>query len=100
MILGLNILIIACSLLGIIVCVKGVKTKNIIYRGGVYFFTILLIERVYSLIVPIYIQNLIDQGVDNPGLWVRNSAIPPLLFIAIALIILITFFIRGLNKKV
>lgn len=98
MILGLNILIIVCSLLGIIVCVQGMKTKNILYKGGFYFFVLFFIERVYSLIVPIYIQRIIDQGVDNPGLWVRNSIIPPLLFIATALIILITFLIRGINK--
>lgn len=95
----LNILIITFYILGIIVCALGMKTKNILYKGGFYFFVLLLIENMYSLFVPYYIQKRIDQGVDNPGLLVRNSSIPPLIIIALAQIILITFLIKGLNKN-
>jgi len=95
----LNFLIMVCSLIGIIVCVLGMKTKNILYKGGLFFFILLLIEKLYSLIVPIYIQRFIARGIDNPGLWVRNLAIPPLLLMAIAVIILLVFLFRGLRKN-
>ena len=99
MLLGLWILIIACSLIGIVVCVMGMKTKNILYRGGFYFFLLLFIERMYSLIVPRYILRLINQGIDNPGLWVNYSKIPPLIFTTIALVIFITFLFKGLKEN-
>lgn len=97
--LVLNILIIICSFVGIIVCVKGIK-KNILYRGGLYFFILLIIEKLYSLIVPIIIQRLVVQGIDNPGLWIKNLTIPPLLLMAIAVIILVIFLIRGLREYI
>ncbi|MGF7142012.1 hypothetical protein HNQ56_000422 [Anaerotaenia torta] len=97
--LVLNILIIICSVIGIIVCAKGIK-KNILYRGGLYFFILLLIEKLYSLIVPIFIEKLIAHGIDNPGLWIRNLTIPPLLIMAIAIIILVIFLIRGLRENI
>lgn len=99
MLLGLWVLIIACSLIGIVVCVTGMKTKNILYKGGFYFFLFLFIERMYSLIVPRIIQSLIEQGIDNPGLWVYYSSIPPLIFTAIALVIFIIFLFKGLNES-
>lgn len=99
MLLVLNILIIICSLTGIILCVLGMKTKNILYKGGLFFFILLLIEKLYSLIVPIFIQRLLVHGVDNPGLWVRNLSIPPLLLMAIAVIILLLFLFRGLREN-
>lgn len=99
LILVLRILIIVCSLIGIVLCVKGMKTKNILYRGGFYFFLLLFIEKMYSLITPIYIQRLIDQGVESPGLLVRNSSIPPLIFTSSALVIFIIFLIKGLNEN-
>lgn len=95
----LNILIITFYILGIIVCALGMKTKNIIYKGGLFFIVLMLIEKMYSLFVPNYIMRRIDQGVDNPGLLVRNLSIPPLIIISIALIILIVFLIKGLNKN-
>jgi len=99
MLLVLNVLIIACSLMGIIVCAKGMKTGNILYRGGFYFFIFLFVEKMYSLIVPSYVQRLIDKGIDNPGLLVRNSTIPPLLFTAVALIMFLIYCIKGFYKN-
>jgi len=99
LLLGLKVLIIAFLLIGIIVCVKGMKTKNVLYKGGFYFFLLLFIEKVYSLIVPTFINRLIDQGIDNPGLWVRNSTIPPLIFTIVALVIFIIFLFKGLNDN-
>jgi len=95
----LNFLIIICSLIGIIVCALGMKTKNILYKGGLFFFILLLIEKLYSLIVPIFIQRIIVYGVDNPGLWVRNLSIPPLLLMATAVIILLVFLFKGLREN-
>jgi hypothetical protein len=97
--LGLNILIIACSLIGIVVCAMGTKTKNILYKGGVYFFLLFFIERIYSLIVPIFISRLIEQGIDKPGLLVRNSTILPLILMAVALVIFIIYLFKGLNES-
>lgn len=99
MLFVLNILIVVCSLIGIIVCAMGMKTKNILYKGGLFFFILFLIEKLYSLIIPIFIQRLIVHGIDNPGLWVRNLSIPPLLLMAIAVIILVIFLIRGLREN-
>lgn len=99
MLVGLNILIIACSLIGIVVCAMGMKTKNILYKGGFYFFLLFFIERIYSIIVPRFITRLIEQGVDNPGVLVRNSTIPPLIFTSVALIIFIICLFKGLNKS-
>lgn len=100
MLLGINILIIVCSLIGIIVCVKGMKTENVLYKGGFYFFVLFFIERIYSLIAPKFIKRLIDQGVDNPGLLVRNSTIPSLILTTIAIVIFIIFLFKGLNEKI
>ena len=99
MLLGLRVLIIVCPLVGIVICAKGMKTKNILYKGGFYFFLLLFIEKVYSLIVPSYIQRLIDQGIDNPGILVRNSTIPSLIFTAIALVVFLIYLFKGLNKS-
>ncbi len=99
MLLGLWVLIIACSLIGIVVCTMGMKTKNVLYRGGFYFFILLLIERVYSLIAPKIIQRLIEQGVDNPGLWVYYSGIPSLIFTSLGLVIFIIFLFKGLKQS-
>jgi len=99
MLVGLKILIIACSLIGIVVCAMGMKTKDILYKGGFYFFLLFFIERIYSIIVPRFITRLIEQGVDNPGVLVRNSTIPPLILISVALIIFIICLFKGLNKS-
>lgn len=99
LIIGLNILIIACSLIGVVVCAMSMKTKNILYKGGFYFFLLFFIERIYSLIVPRFISRLIEQGIDNPGLLVRNSTIPPLIFMAVALVIFIIYLFKGLNES-
>ena len=96
--LGLNILIIACSLIGIVVCAMGTKTKNILYKGGVYFFLIFYREDIF-LIVPIFISRLIEQGIDKPGLLVRNSTILPLILMAVALVIFIIYLFKGLNES-
>lgn len=97
--LFLNFLIMVCSLIGIIVCALGMKTKNILYKGGLFFFILLLIEKLYSLITPVFIQRIIGHGVDNPGLWVRNLSIPPLLLMATAIIILLVFLFKGLREN-
>ena len=99
MILGLRVLILVCSLIGIVVCRKGMKTKNILYRGSFYFFLLLLIEKVYSLIMPSYIEKLIDQGIDNPGLLVTNSTIPPLILTAVGLVVFLIYMFKGINKS-
>jgi hypothetical protein len=99
MLLGLRLLIIACLLVGIIVCTMGMKTKNILYRGGFYFLIFLFMEEIYSLIAPPYIQRLIDQGIDNPGLLVKNSTVPPLILTAVALIIYLIYLLRGLKNS-
>lgn len=99
MLIGLRSLIIVCSLIGIVVCVIGMKSKNIIYKGGFYFFLLFFIGEIYSLIVPIFISRLIDQGIDNPSILVRNSTIPPLIFTASALVIFIIYLLQGLNKS-
>ena len=77
----------------------GMKTKNILYRGGFYFLIFLFMEEIYSLIAPPYIQRLIDQGIDNPGILVRNSTIPSLIFTAIALVVFLIYLFKGLNKS-
>lgn len=97
--IGLWILIFICSLIGIIVCVMGMKSKNVLYKGVFYFLVLFIIERIYSLIIPTYILRLIDKGVDNPGLWIRISEIPPVALMAIALIILILYLFRGLRNN-
>jgi len=99
LIIGLNIIIIACSLIGIVACAMGMKTKNILYKGGFYFFILFFVERIYSLIVPIFVSRLIEQGIDRPGLLVRNSTIPPLVLIAVALVISIIYLFKGFNKS-
>jgi len=99
MLIGLRILIVACSLLGIVVCAIGMKSKNIIYKGGFYFFLLFFIEEMYSLITPVFISRLIEQGIDNPGILVRNSTIPPLIFTALALVIFIIYLFQGLDKS-
>lgn len=99
MLVGLNILIIACSLIGIVVCAMGMKTKNILYKGGFYFFLLFFIERIYSLIVPRFITRLIEQGIESPGVLVRNSTVPPLIFTSVALVIFIIYLFKGLNKS-
>jgi len=98
MLIGLKILIIACSLIGIVVCAMGMKTKNILYKGGFYFFLLLFIEKVYSIIVPRFILRLIKQGIDNPGLLVNYSNIPPLILTAVALVIFIYFCLKDLKQ--
>ena len=98
MLIGLKILIIACSLIGIVVCAMGMKTKNILYKGGFYFFLLLFIEKVYSIIVPRFILRLIKQGIDNPGLLVNYSNIPPLILTAVALVIFIYFCLNDLKQ--
>ena len=98
MLLGLRVLIIAFFLIGIAVCAKGMKTKNILYRGGFYLLILLFINEVYSLILPSYIQKLIDKGIDSPGLLIRNSTIPPLLLTALALVVFLIYLFKGLNE--
>jgi len=99
LIIGLNILIIACSLIGVVVCAMGMKTKNILYEGGFIFFLLFFAERIYSLVVPRFISMLIEQGIDNPGFLVRNSTIPPLILMAAALVIFITYLFKGINES-
>jgi hypothetical protein len=99
MVLGLKILIIVSLLLGIIVCIRGMKKKKILYKGGFYFFLLSFFVNIYSLVIPRFIEKLIDKGVDNPGLWIRNSNIPPLLFTAISLVIFIVFLLKGLSEN-
>ena len=99
MLVGLKILIIACSLIGIVVCAMGMKTNNILYKGGFYFFLLFFIERIYSLIVPRFITRVIEQGIDNPGVLVRNSTIPPLILTSLALVIFIIYLFKGLSKS-
>lgn len=77
----------------------GMKTKNILYRGVFYFLVLFIIERIYSLIIPRYILRLIDKGVDNPGFWISISGIPPVVLMAIALIILIIYLFRGFRNN-
>lgn len=99
MLLGLKILIIISLLIGIIVCVKGMETKNVLYKGGLYFFLLSFIANIYSLIIPNLLQRLIDKGINNNGLWIRNLSIPPLLLTATALVIFIIFLLKGLNEN-
>lgn len=75
------------------------KTKNVLYKGGLYFFLLSFIENIYSLIIPTFIQRLIDRGINNPGLWIRNLSVPPLLFTSTALVIFIIFLLKGLNEN-
>jgi len=96
--IGLRILIIVCSLIGIAVCAMGMK-NNIFYKGGLYFFLLFFIESMYSLIVPGFISRLIEQRIDNPGHWVHILSIPPLIFTAAALVILLIYLCKGLNKN-
>jgi hypothetical protein len=96
--IGLRILIIACSLIGIVVCAVGMK-KNILYKGGLYFFLLFFIESMYSLIVPGFISRLIEQRIDNPGLWVHILSIPPLIFTAVALVVFLIYLYKGLNNS-
>lgn len=56
-------------------------------------------EEIYSLIAPPYIQRLIDQGIDNPGLLIKNSTVPPLILTAVALIIYLIYLLRGLKNS-
>lgn len=64
-----------------------------------YFLVLFIIERIYSLIIPRYILRLIDKGVDNPDFWISISGIPPVALMAIALIILIIYLIRGFRNN-
>lgn len=93
------ILITVCIILGIIVCAVGMKTKNVLYKGGFYFFILIFLENIYSTVYPRYIQKIIDQGLDNPGLWLRNLTIPSKVLTVMAFIILIVYLFKGLNDK-
>lgn len=99
MIFGLNIIIIVSLIIGTIVCIRGMKTKNVLYKGGFCFFLLSMISKIYSLIIPGFIDKLIENGVDNPGLWVRNLNIPSLLLQAASLVLFLIFLIMGLNYK-
>lgn len=99
LLLYLNILIIACLLIGIVVCAMGMKTKNIVYKGGFYLFLLFFIQKIYSLIVPKFITRLIKRGTDNSGVLLRNLNIPPLIFTSAALVIFIIYLFKGLNKS-
>jgi len=59
----------------------------------------LLIEKVYSLIVSSYIERLIDQGIDKPGLLIRYLNIPPLIFTAMALVVFLIYCLKGLYNS-
>ena len=99
LLLYLNILIIACLLIGIVVCAMGMKTKNIVYKGGFYLFLLFFIQKMYSLIVPICITKIIERETHNPGILLRNLNIPPLIFTSVALVIFIIYLFKGLNKS-
>ena len=99
MVLGLKVLMIISLLIGIITCIRGMKQKKILYKGIFYFLLLSLFADIYSLVIPRFIDKLIDKGVDNPGLWIMNLNIPPLLITAISIIVLIIFLIKGLNEN-
>jgi hypothetical protein len=54
---------------------------------------------VYSLIVSSYIERLIDQGIDKPGLLIRYLNIPPLIFTAMALVVFLIYCLKGLYNS-
>lgn len=99
MLLFLKILTTISLIIGIIVCIKGIQTKNILYKGGLSFFLLSFIANIYSLIIPTLLKRLIDKGIDDIGLWIMNLSIPPLIFTAIALIVFIIFLLKGLRES-
>jgi hypothetical protein len=99
----MQILVLISLLTGIIICGIGMKTKNILYKGGFFFFLLSFIASVYSLamrfVMNVIIQNLTDKGANNIGRWVANLNIPGTLFTAAGLVIFIIFLLRGLDQN-
>lgn len=103
MLLALKIIIMFALLIGIIVCAIGMKRKNLLYKGGFFFFLLTFIAEVYSLIIrslaDSIVEKLMNKGANNIGFWIMNLNIPYLLLTAAALVIFIIFLLKGLDTN-
>lgn len=100
---ALSLLITIALLAGTLICARGMRTGDLLYKGGFWFFLLSFLSRLYTWIRnPIMdriIQNLAERGADGIGRWVVVSQIPSSLLDAAALIILAAFFLAGLNDR-
>lgn len=99
---GLMIIKISCYLLGALVCIRGMKTKNILYKGGLYFFTLMLMEKIYTIILQLNydrIVQLFNKIELNIGYWIMLVTVPSSLLHIAAIAILVIYLIKGLNAN-
>lgn len=98
---GLQLLTFMIYLAGMIICVIGMQSKKLLYKGGFFFFLFSLLSILYSTILRFsmdsIIQRLTDRGA-SIGLWLANLGIPAVLLNFIGLIILVACLLSGLFK--
>jgi hypothetical protein len=105
MLMFLTVLITISLVVGTLVCARGMRTRNVLYKGGFYFFLLSFVAHVYNLILRSsmgsIIQHLRDkgEGIQNISLWVMNLNIPSSLLTAAALIIFIVYLLKGFTEK-
>lgn len=103
MLLALKILIMLALIIGIIVCAIGMRRKNLLYKGGFFFFLLTFMAEIYSLIIrslaDSIVEKLMNKGANNIGFWIMNLNIPYLLLTAAALVIFIIFLLKGLDTN-
>ncbi|MCM8901810.1 hypothetical protein KVG29_11365 [Caldicoprobacter algeriensis] len=101
----LTVVITFSLVVGILVCARGMKTRNVLYKGGFYFFLLSFVAHVYNLILRSSMGSIIQhirdkgEGIQNISLWVMNLNIPSSLLTAAALIIFIVYLLKGVIEN-
>mgnify|MGYP001009832066 FL=1 len=95
----LQILTLSFLLIGMIVCKKGMKSGNVVYKGGFYFFLFSFLSNLCSFVLGhsmnTIIQRLTDRGAQDIGVWVYRLSIPSSVLNVIGLIIFIVCLLAG-----
>ena len=88
-------------LVGMIVSLRGMKSENIIYKGGFFFFLFSLLSKLYTIIVRLSMDAILkflqDKSEQSIGYWVANLGISASLLTAAGLIIFVVCLLRGLS---
>lgn len=99
----LELLTLVFLLMGMIVCLKGMKSENIVYKGGFFFFLFTILSKLYTFIVrysmDAIIEFLQEKSGQSIGYWVANLGIPASLLTAAGLIIFVVHLLMGLSTS-
>jgi hypothetical protein len=98
---ALEILTILMLLVGFIVCCKGMKLGNVVYKGGFFFFLFSLLSKLYTITlrysmdaVLAYLQ---EKSAMTVGYLVYSLGIPATLLNAIGLVLFVSYLIKGIS---